>query len=124
MMNVALQMIVYCVILVVLAIPLGSYMGKVMNGERVFLSRLLLPVENLIYRVLRIDKEEEMDWKKYSVCTAVFSVLSLFVLWAILCFQKFLPLNLEEIFRVHSRIQRDEPGGALGHPVLSKPAPP
>ena len=93
MMNVALQMIIYCVILVVLAIPLGSYMGKVMNGERVFLSRLLLPVENLIYRVLRIDKEEEMDWKKYSVCTAVFSVMSLAVLWAILCFQNLLPLN-------------------------------
>jgi len=50
-------------------------------------------VENLIYRVLRIDKEEEMDWKKYSVCTAVFSVLSLAVLWAILCFQNLLPLN-------------------------------
>ena len=93
MMNVALQMIIYCVILVVLAIPLGSYMGKVMNGERVFLSRLLLPVENLIYRVLRIDKEEEMGWKKYSVCTAVFSVSSLAVLWAILCFQNLLPLN-------------------------------
>ena len=93
MMNVELQMIIYCVILVVLAIPLGSYMGKVMNGERVFLSRLLLPVENLIYRVLRIDKEEEMDWKKYSVCTAVFSVMSLAVLWAILCFQNLLPLN-------------------------------
>lgn len=93
MMNVALQMIIYCVILVVLAIPLGSYMGKVMNGERVFLSRLLLPVENLIYRVLRIEKEEEMDWKKYSVCTAVFSVMSLAVLWAILCFQNLLPLN-------------------------------
>lgn len=93
MMNVALQMIIYCVILVVLAIPLGSYMGKVMNGERVFLSGLLLPVENLIYRVLRIDKEEEMGWKKYSVCTAVFSVMSLAVLWAILCFQNLLPLN-------------------------------
>ena len=93
MMNVALQMIIYFVILVVLAIPLGSYMGKVMNGERVFLSRLLLPVENLIYRVLRIDKEEEMGWKKYSVCTAVFSVMSLAVLWAILCFQNLLPLN-------------------------------
>ena len=34
-----------------------------------------------------------MDWKKYSVCTAVFSVLSLAVLWAILCFQNLLPLN-------------------------------
>ena len=50
-------------------------------------------MENLIYRVLRIDKEEEMGWKKYSVCTAVFSVMSLAVLWAILCFQNLLPLN-------------------------------
>ena len=42
MMNVALQMIIYCVILVVLAIPLGSYMGKVMNGERVFCINIML----------------------------------------------------------------------------------
>ncbi len=97
MMNVTVQMVVYCVILVLLAIPLGSYMGKVMNGEHVFLSGVLQPVERVIYRVLKIDPDEDMDWKKYSVCAAVFSVLSLFVLWAILCFQKFLPLNPEGI---------------------------
>jgi len=72
-------------------------MGKVMNGEHVFLSGVLQPVERVIYRVLKIDPEEDMDWKKYSVCAGVFSVLSLFVLWAILCFQKFLPLNPEGI---------------------------
>ena len=97
MMNVTVQMVVYCVILVLLAIPLGSYMGKVMNGEHVFLSGVLQPVERVICRVLKIDPEEDMDWKKYSVCAGVFSVLSLFVLWAILCFQKFLPLNPEGI---------------------------
>ena len=97
MMNVTVQMVVYCVILVLLAIPLGSYMGKVMNGEHGFLSGVLQPVERVIYRVLKIDPEEDMDWKKYSVCAGVFSVLSLFVLWAILCFQKFLPLNPEGI---------------------------
>ena len=97
MMNVTVQMVVYCVILVLLAIPLGSYMGKVMNGEHVVLSGVLQPVERVIYRVLKIDSEEDMDWKKYSVCAGVFSVLSLFVLWAILCFQKFLPLNPEGI---------------------------
>ena len=97
MMNVTVQMVVYCVILVLLAIPLGSYMGKVMNGEHVFLSGVLQPVERVIYRVLKIDPDEDMDWKKYSVCAGVFSVLSLFVLWAILCFQKFLPLNPEGI---------------------------
>lgn len=95
MMNVTLQMVIYCAILILLAVPLGTYIGKVMNGERVFLSRILCPVEHMIYRVLGIDQDEEMDWKKYSVCVAVFSVLSLFVLWAVLCFQKFLPLNTE-----------------------------
>lgn len=97
MMNVTVQMVVYCVILVLLAIPLGSYMGKVMNGEHVFLSGVLQPVERVIYRMLKIDPKEDMDWKKYSVCAGVFSVLSLFVLWGILCFQKFLPLNPEGI---------------------------
>lgn len=93
MLNVTLQMVIYCAILILLAIPLGAYMGKVMNGEKVFLSGILRPVERLIYKALRIDETEEMDWKKYSICAAVFSVLSLLVLWAILCFQKFLPLN-------------------------------
>lgn len=60
MMNVTVQMVVYCVILVLLAIPLGSYMGKVMNGEHVFLSGVLQPVERVIYRVLKIDPEEAM----------------------------------------------------------------
>lgn len=97
MMNVTIQMVVYCAILVLLAIPLGTYIGKVMNGERVFLSGILKPVERLIYRILKINPDEDMDWRKYSVCAAVFSVLSLVVLWAILCFQKFLPLNPEGI---------------------------
>ena len=34
MMNVTVQMVVYCVILVLLAIPLGSYMGKVMKDRK------------------------------------------------------------------------------------------
>lgn len=97
MMNVTIQMVVYCAILVLLAIPLGTYIGKVMNGERVFLSGILKPAERLIYRILKINPDEDMDWRKYSVCAAVFSVLSLVVLWAILCFQKFLPLNPEGI---------------------------
>ena len=97
MTNVAIQMILYCAILVLLAIPLGAYIGKVMNGERVFLTRVLAPVENGIYKLLKIDKSEDMNWKKYSVCAAVFSVISVLVLWAILCFQKFLPLNPEGV---------------------------
>ena len=44
----------YIVVLILLAIPLGAYMGKVMNGERVFLSKICGPCENLIYKIMRV----------------------------------------------------------------------
>ena len=66
-----------------------------MNGEKTVLTRLLSPVENGIYKVLKINREEEMDWKKYAVCAGVFSVISLAVLWLILMLQNILPLNPE-----------------------------
>ena len=95
MTNTAIQMILYCAVLIVLAIPLGRYIGKVMYGEKTVLTRLLSPVENGIYKVLKINREEEMDWKKYAVCAGVFSVISLAVLWLILMLQNILPLNPE-----------------------------
>ena len=52
-------------------------------------------MENGIYKVLKINREEEMDWKKYAVCAGVFSVISLAVLWLILMLQNILPLNPE-----------------------------
>ncbi len=96
-MNVIIQMVIYCLILVLLAVPLGSYIGKVMNGERIILSKVLLPVENGIYKMLKIDRDEEMNWKKYAVCAGAFSVISLAALWLILMIQGYLPLNPERI---------------------------
>lgn len=96
-MNVIIQMVMYCLILILLAVPLGRYIGKVMNGEKVFLSKLLVPAENGIYKLLKINQEEEMSWKKYAVCAGAFSVISLAVLWLVLMFQNVLPLNPEGI---------------------------
>ena len=45
-MGTILQYVLYLVILAALAIPLGKYIGKIMDGEKVFLSRLLRPVEH------------------------------------------------------------------------------
>lgn len=97
MTNTAMQMVLYCVILVVLAVPLGGYIGKIMNGERVFLTRILSPIEHGCYRLLRIDENEEMGWKRYAACAGVFSIISLAALWLILMVQRVLPLNPEGI---------------------------
>lgn len=94
-MNAVLQYVLYLAVLVVLAVPLGRYIGKVMNGERVFLSRLLVPCENGIYRLLKVDKDEQMGWKKYAGCALAFSGISLVVLMLIHMLQGVLPLNPE-----------------------------
>lgn len=45
-MNAVLQYVLYLVALVALAIPLGTYIKKVMFGEKTFLSKILTPCEN------------------------------------------------------------------------------
>lgn len=92
-MSITFECILYLVILVILAIPLGIYIGKVMNGEHVFLSRILVPCEKGIYKLLGVDSNEDMDWKKYAVCVASFHAMGFIVLWLILMFQDYLPWN-------------------------------
>lgn len=87
----------YLVILVVLAVPLGNYIGKVMNGEKVFLSKAFVPVEEFTYRVLRVDREEQMTWKKYALSAAAFSVFGFLFLFLLMMLQAFLPLNPERL---------------------------
>lgn len=94
-METAIQYIIYLLILIALAIPLGRYIGKVMNGEKVFLSRIGKPCERLIYRWLHIEESEEMTWKKYALSALVFSSLFLVVLFMIIMLQGVLPLNPE-----------------------------
>lgn len=97
MINQIMQYSLYLIILVVLAIPLGDYIGKVMNGEKTFLSKILNPVERLIYKMLRINRGEEMDWKKYSLSIIAFSIIGFIILFLLQMVQGVLPLNPEGI---------------------------
>ena len=95
MMDELLEYGVYVALLVALAIPLSAYINKVMAGEKTPLSRVLVPVENVVYKCIRVDKNEDMGWKKYLANTLVFSIFSLVGLTAILMLQGFLPFNPE-----------------------------
>lgn len=92
-----MQIAFYFIILLVLAYPLGIYCSKVMDGERVFLSPVMAPVENFIYKILHINPDLEMSWKRYGANVLVFNALGVAVLYAILIFQEYLPLNSEHI---------------------------
>ncbi len=96
-MNSILQYILYLAILVVLAIPLGGYVKKVMNGEKTILSRILNPCENAVYRILRIDKNEEMSWKKYALSVIAFFAIGFVFLFLLQLLQGVLPVNPQKL---------------------------
>ena len=92
-MSSVLQYVLYLAILVALAVPLGAYIKKVMDGEKTFLSKILTPCENAVYKVMRVDKNEQMNWKKYLLSVLVFSGIGLLFLFLLQLLQGFLPGN-------------------------------
>lgn len=96
-MSAVIQYILYLAVLIVLAIPLGAYIKKVMNGEKTFLSKILTPCENAVYKVMRVKKDEQMNWKKYAVSVLIFSGIGLIFLFLLQILQGLLPGNPQGI---------------------------
>jgi K+-transporting ATPase ATPase A chain len=96
-----LQIILYIVVLLLLVKPLGSYMAKVFQGERTFMSPVVGPVERFIYRILGIKSDEEMSWKIYAVALLLFTLLGLLSVYAIERLQAILPLNPQNLGAVN-----------------------
>ena len=92
-----LQNALYLALLVALSLPLGIYMHRIMAGEKVFLTRMLAPVENGIYRLMGIKSGEEMGAKKYSLAVLLFSLICLVFLWLLQMVQQLLPMNPENM---------------------------
>ncbi len=84
-----LQFIVYFVLLLICMRPVGIYMTGVFSGKYRFLG----PVENLVYRISGIDREEEMHWRQYAVAMLLFSFVSLLLTYFFERLQSHLPWN-------------------------------
>jgi K+-transporting ATPase ATPase A chain len=91
--NGILQLVLYLVVLLALAKPLGAYMARVYMGERTSLDRVLRPVERWLYRMIGVDPAAEMSWHAYAGAFMVFSIAGLFMTYAFQRLQAILPLN-------------------------------
>ena len=91
--NGMLQVVLYFIVLIAAATPLGRYMARVYSGEAVFLSWIVGPVERWIYRCCRINQEQEMDWKAYAGGLLIFGLAGFIILYLLQRLQGFLPLN-------------------------------
>ncbi len=92
-MSMAVTIIAYLIVLVALAVPLGTYIAHVMDGKKTFLTPVLGPIERGTYRLLHIDPDEQMNWKRYLVSVLTFSGIGLVVVMALQMLQGFLPGN-------------------------------
>ncbi len=79
-----LTIFLFVTVLTALALPLGHYMAAVYTGERVFLDRVIGPVERLLYRVMRVDPRQGQDWKAYAKSLIIFSLVGWLLLYLIL----------------------------------------
>lgn len=95
MFNDMVQIAVYLISLVALAIPLGMFMAKVLAGEKNFLTPVMEPLEKLTYRATGVNCSE-MSKKEYMVNLIMFNGVGFFILFLILMFQKYLPFNPEK----------------------------
>ena len=90
-----LQFIVYGVLLIALAYPLGVYMARVFDGESTYLTPVVGPAERLICRASGSRAFGGQHWTAYAGAVLIFNVLGWLLLYAILRLQHLLPLNPE-----------------------------
>jgi K+-transporting ATPase ATPase A chain len=88
-----LQAVLFFLIVLALAKPLGLYMTRVFAGERTWLSPALVPVERVLYRLGGVREDEQMSWYGYAFALLAFSAIGLIYLYVLLRTQKWLPFN-------------------------------
>ena len=72
---------------------LGRYIHRVMEGERVFLSPVVRPIERAIYRVCGVDETVEQGWKGYAISVLAMALFAIVAGYIVFRLQDILPLN-------------------------------
>ncbi|HLK30328.1 MAG TPA: potassium-transporting ATPase subunit KdpA [Puia sp.] len=81
------------VVMVLLAIPLGKYIGKVYEGQRTWLDPVLNPIDKLFFRFGGIKPEKEMNWKQHLVAMLTINLVWFIFSMLVLMNMSWLPLN-------------------------------
>lgn len=90
-----IQNLLFLVLLLGIAVPLGPFIAKVMEGQRTFLHPVLGPLERGMYRLMGITGQEDMGWKAYAWAIALFNLLGIMAVFVMQRAQGALPLNPE-----------------------------
>src|ERR1035437_8783490 len=87
-----LQFAIYSIVLLLTVRPVGTYLARVMEGQRTWLDPVFRPLERLIYKLCGVKADQEMNWREYSYALLGFSAASLLLTYAIERLQAILPV--------------------------------
>lgn len=92
-----LQIIVTLLLFILIIVPLGKYLYCVSSKEKTFADRIFNPIDNFIYKVCGINKDEQMNWKQYVLSIVTVNAAMIFIGYIILRLQGVLFLNPNRI---------------------------
>jgi K+-transporting ATPase ATPase A chain len=87
------QLVLYVVVLLALAKPLGTYMARVYEGRAGLHRTALGWLERLVYRLAGVRESDEMGWKTYAAAMLLFNLAGLLAVYLLQRLQGVLPLN-------------------------------
>jgi len=94
--------VIFVLVLIAIALPLGTYMADVFYGENKLVGKFFLPLERGFYRLAGVDAATEMNWRQYATALLVFNALGIGILFIIQLLQAGLPLNPQNFGAVES----------------------
>jgi potassium-transporting ATPase potassium-binding subunit len=88
-----LGIIVMYGLVMLLAIPLGRYIGKIFNYENTWLDKIFNPIDKLFFKIGGINPTKEMNWKQHLVALLTINVVWFVISMLVLTNMVWLPLN-------------------------------
>lgn len=76
-----------------IALPLGRYISKIFGNEKIWLDKLLDPVDKLFYKISGIDPEKEMTWKQHLTALLTINLVWFLAAMFVLTNMSWLPMN-------------------------------
>lgn len=95
------QILLFLLLILACAKPLGSFMARVFEGQRTFLHPALRWLETLTYRATGVREDVEQRWTQYTASLISFSISGFLIVYLLQRVQGWLPFNPQKFGAVN-----------------------
>jgi K+-transporting ATPase ATPase A chain len=88
-----LGIILMYALVIIFAIPLGRYIGKVFSNDKTWLDKIFNPLDKIFYKISGIDVTKQMTWKQHLLALLTINLLWFLIAMFTLTNMSWLPLN-------------------------------